>query len=719
MFDSLIGRSRFLYCLIHGPESEENMRIRLIRRVISFFVGLLLGYLLWKLVALNFSFTRGLLDFSALMIFVLFIATMFAISCGFRTVTLLIFVALLGRSGRTYLRAVAFAFIIAGPIDNLVANAGEVARVFECTTVLTYNLSKTRFDLMAKPFTNTLQNMSEDMEEVRKTFAELQGVLTDLKYAVEQSDIEDDKFGDEDAKNLFRRLARETHTKNITDQDNLGGKELPSSDEVQDRFLRNMRNRCKHQLRSGHRACQEVFRQGYRKCTTNFPSLISKAICWPYRVDVICEIDLFGDPDKICDPSDVVPRNFGETYVELLRAEQELFDNSSQIEVSYQLKNEEVAKSHIQSAQRTSQAFAEDFERRRRIFTGIMSVLQKFLCLFIFRMVYASIHYFLKYRSDVEFDNFYITDYFRHVDERRRKIRSDTAILPLRTYEKSKYIDLKKICSRTYEESSTVNYTLAQLLLELISAGLFIMLDRIVVELLLIIRNRSLITYHQEGEHEVRFHISGAGQMARLLRTTMHNFNIHERVSTSLTNQECLPNPHVLPQSFYYKLFLLYVTIVILIYHSTTFLRMRRLVCSYFYFKREKQRILFLYNRILRERMSALENLMKDAEHNWSTYCIQRTINPFLRLRLSFPDYFGWLRHFRCSNYTCFVCRDVEDETFITCPTCGLPYCESCAEDLKNSCLHCGTALHKSKQIVHWASEDESSVEIYSYRKKK
>lgn len=508
MFDPLIGRCRFLYCLIYGPVNEENMRIRLLRRVISFFAGLVLGYLLWKLVALNFSFTRGFLDLSALAIFVLFVATMFSISCGFRTVTLLIFVALLGRSGRTYLRAVAFAFIIAGPIDNLVANAGEVARVFECTTVLTYNLSKTRFDLMAKPFTNTLQNMSEDMEEVRKTFAELQGVLTDLKYAVEQSDIEDDKFGDEDAKNLFRRLVRSAHKRNTTEQDDVGGKELPSSAEVQDRFLRNMRNRCKHQLRSGHRACQEVFRQGYRKCTTNFPPLISKAICWPYRVDVICAMDLFGDPDRICDPSDVVPRNFGETYVELLRAEQKLFDNSSQIEVSYQLKNEEVAKTHIQSAQRTSQAFAKDFERRRRIFTGIMSVLQKFLCLFVFRMVYSSIHYFFKYRSDVEFDNFYITDYFRHVDERRQKARNDSGILPLRTYEKSKYIDLKKMCSRTFQESSTVNYTLVQLLLEMISGGLFIMLDRIVVELLLIIRNRSLITYHQEGEHEVRFHVS-------------------------------------------------------------------------------------------------------------------------------------------------------------------------------------------------------------------
>lgn len=499
-----------IFCFLYGPQSEGSTRIQCLRRFVTFLLGLVLGFLLWKLAALNFTlgrlFVNGATDLYVFIIFVLVTGTIFMLSLPVRAVILLIFVALVGKSGRTYLRAVAFAFIISGPIANLVENAGEVARVFVCTTVLTYNLSKTRFDLMAKPFTNTLKHMRGDVEEIRHTFYELQEVLVDLKYAVENSDIEDEKYGDKNTKPIYERWGRETSRMNVSEIGN-GGKELPTPAAVQERFQRNMRNRCKHQLRSGHRACLEVFRNGYRKCTTNFPSMIAKAICWPYRVDIICELDLFGNPDKICDPSAVVPQNFGETYVELLKAEKKLFDNSSQIVVNYEIKDEQFAKSQLKSAERTGQAFKEDFERQKRIFNKVMGILQKILCLFMLRMVYVSINYYVKYLNDVEFDNFYITKYFKHVDQRRKEQRID-AILPLRTYEKSKYIDVDHIFSRTHHESTTVCFNLLQFLLELVTAGLFILIDHLVVELLQIVRKRSKIVYQQDGEHEVRFNVS-------------------------------------------------------------------------------------------------------------------------------------------------------------------------------------------------------------------
>ncbi|XP_017051985.1 protein sneaky [Drosophila ficusphila] len=714
MFSFLSTTCRPIYCLLYASGKDDNATNQCIRLLFSFLLGMLLAFLLWKLVALNFNvsiFAFDSTNLSVFMGFILITGMFFMLCCPVRTIIMLMFVALVGRSGTTYLRAVAFSFIISGPIDNLVQNAGEVARVFVCTTVLTYNLSKTRFDLMAKPFTNTLKNMGGDVEEIRQTFDELHSVLSDLKYAVEHSDIEDEKYGDKNTKSLYERWSRETHKMNIS-KPKTGGKELPTAAEVQERFLRNMRNRCKHQLRSGHRVCQEVFRKGYRKCTTNFPSLIGKAICWPYRVDIICELDLFGNPDKICDPTNVVPRNFGDTYVELLKAEQQLFDNSSQIEVSYQLKDEELVKSQMKSAQRTTQAFTEDFERRRRTFNKVMGFLRKILCLFILRMIYLSIRYYVKYLIDVEFDNFYITDYFKHVDRRQKEMRNES-VLPLHTYEKSKYIDLDKIFSRTHYETRTVLFSLLQLFLEMVTAGIFISIDLMVVELLQIIRIRSMITYHQEGEHEVRFNISGVGQMARLLRTTMHNFNIHERVSTSLTNEECLPNAHVLPRKFYYQLLFLYVVIVLLIYQSTTFLRMRRVICSFFYYKREKQRILFLYNRILRNRLSSMEFLIRDAEDNLATYRIQQQINMCLWLRLSCPRAFGWLRYFKCAKRSCLVCRGFEDSTFSYCISCGVPYCDDCAEDLNSVCIQCGTVL------TRMVDPSESSSEVYTYRKKK
>lgn len=69
-----------------------------------------------------------------------------------RCVCLLTIPAFLGRAGRSVLKALVLGYVIAGPIFNLTYNGKEVIRTFACTTQLTYNLSKTRFDLMFKPF---------------------------------------------------------------------------------------------------------------------------------------------------------------------------------------------------------------------------------------------------------------------------------------------------------------------------------------------------------------------------------------------------------------------------------------------------------------------------------------------------------------------------------------------------------------------------------------
>ncbi|EDW41359.1 GM25403 [Drosophila sechellia] len=110
--------------------SEGSTRIQCLRRFVTFLLGLVLGFLLWKLAALNFTlgrlFVNRATDLYVFLVFVLVTGTIFMLSLPVRAVILLIFVALVGKSGRTYLRAVAFAFIISGPIANLVENAGEV-----------------------------------------------------------------------------------------------------------------------------------------------------------------------------------------------------------------------------------------------------------------------------------------------------------------------------------------------------------------------------------------------------------------------------------------------------------------------------------------------------------------------------------------------------------------------------------------------------------------
>jgi hypothetical protein len=57
------------------------------------------------------------------------------------------------------LKAIVIVYVLAGPIQNMGNNGQEVVRTFACSTTLTYNLTKARFDLIFTPFAEAVLNM--------------------------------------------------------------------------------------------------------------------------------------------------------------------------------------------------------------------------------------------------------------------------------------------------------------------------------------------------------------------------------------------------------------------------------------------------------------------------------------------------------------------------------------------------------------------------------
>lgn len=97
-----------------------------------------------------------------------------------------------GRAGRSLIKAVVLALIITGPINNLILNSGEVVNTFTCSTRLTYNLTKTRFDLLAKPFHNALMGMTQNISDAKKSFESVRNVLEPIREEVEDDDKENE-----------------------------------------------------------------------------------------------------------------------------------------------------------------------------------------------------------------------------------------------------------------------------------------------------------------------------------------------------------------------------------------------------------------------------------------------------------------------------------------------------------------------------------------------
>jgi E3 ubiquitin-protein ligase DCST1 len=165
---------------------EQREKRKTIKIILSGVCGAVYGLLLLKFILYSFNIHLSFLA-SALThaFFVLLFANLCAFSLQFRCILVLILLEGFGKAGRNILKALVIFLILTGPVSNIVSNCKEVARVFECTTYLTFNLTKTKFDLVVKPFTNAFARM--DLSEVHASFQQITNVIHPIIHEVETS----------------------------------------------------------------------------------------------------------------------------------------------------------------------------------------------------------------------------------------------------------------------------------------------------------------------------------------------------------------------------------------------------------------------------------------------------------------------------------------------------------------------------------------------------
>ena len=72
---------------------------------------------------------------------------------------------------------------------------------------------------------------------------------------------------------------------------------------------------------------------------------------------------------------------------------------------------------------------------------------------------------------------------------------------------------------------------------------------------------------------------------------------------------ECLPVPIKTEHFYEQRILIFFVVLQILLFFEAYGLRSRRVIAAFFYRKREKKRILFLYNEMLKKRKGFLKHM--------------------------------------------------------------------------------------------------------------
>ncbi|KAG7203236.1 hypothetical protein KM043_010337 [Ampulex compressa] len=684
----------YLYHLCYDPIGAHKKS----RTVVGLLLGLGSGLIFYETIIVGLDFDRlTSLALGAIVVAMLSIGC--ASSLQVRCIVLLTIPAFFGRSGRGILRALVLGYIIAGPIFNLTYNGKEVVRSFACTTQLTYNLTKTRFDLMFGPFQQAVLAMKADAAELKDTLASVRDLMSpiveeiegeeEMRRLNEENDYLDELQGDSKRSEEIE----EKHEKEVS-------KAKSEADVYEANYKRKIEARCEEQLSRGSERCRQVLRDilsrdmfgdAYDKCYEKVTVFVAWLLCWPMKLTFVCNLVQALGGSKICDPEGKVDTGIGEGYAALKSARDKLSKSLKDARLQFKVEKPPVVLD-MQDATDAAKAVMHEFSVRRRIFESIMLIVKRCLSFVFLKIILSAQRYHEKYLAEIEHDNIYVTWYFRKIDA-RRKARGSLTLLPLKKIERGKFVDPYSLKPGKAERFHLVGQTI-KLILEVITATTFLLLDRLFFETLDLIRRHAYMEYTQAGHHDMTLEIRGTGIIASLIRNVIRGFNVKRHVKTVVTNAACLPKPTQLSNYIIGKIYGTYFAVWLLLFTSTYTQRTRRIICSFFYRKREKRRILYLYNESLRRRLGYAKFMRAKVKALVRTRRLEHDMDPWMALRLRLPAICGWLKVFACARHKCLICNEVEPRKgakFRKCATPGCPFvhCAECWRDVGKICFAC------------------------------
>ncbi|XP_021181173.3 protein sneaky [Helicoverpa armigera] len=676
-------------------------------RCTSFICGFLLGqaYYYYLLKRIPFPNNTG---FKLSLVISLLLGIGNAISIQIRCICLLIFPMYCGKAGRGVLKAVVLTYVVAGPITNMGLNAREVVRVFACSTQLSFNLTKERYSVMAGPFKKTAVSLERDMNQMKDALRSFRGIVAPIEHEVcDYTEV--DTYRDQ-SNSLDTLMRNDMRSDNIEDKYH----KIPvksMGDYYQSAYEKKLEYRCYYKLTQASAVCIEAFTLAYENCYYTAPPSTSWMLCWPLRLQNICNfMQIFHDSDT-CNSRKQIGDGVGDGFATLENAKQTLSENMDDIHLKYKIKFHRKLYDY-QDAKETGERVLHSFEEKHNIMELVIITLNVFMALLFLRIVMAAVTYHDMYLTSINFDNIYITSFFKKLDKKRKKKHAVT-LLPLKKMERNKYIDVHSLSYITSQHGKLVTQIL-KVMLEVVTATTFVMLDRLFFEALDVVRQHAQSDVVSQGTQDLKIEVEGTGFLASLLRRLVSNLSSAPGYKRAVSNRLCIPHPRAMPPIYFLKIYGGYVWILLLLYVNPYTLRLRRLICSYFYPCREKQRVLHLYNDILKKRMKMEKTLRRKAVQAVRAHYLSG--ENLLSLRMKFPYMLGWLDALPAARMTCLICGETKPRPgqrssgrwhCCSVPNCPFVYCAECWQEAGSRCLACDPSLNELSDVDSLSDDDQ------------
>ncbi|XP_055978779.1 E3 ubiquitin-protein ligase DCST1 [Sorex fumeus] len=601
-----------------------------------------------------------------------------------RCATLLLVPKMLGKEGRLFVLGYALAAIYEGPVANLRHNLNEVIASLGCTVELQVNNTRAAWRVATTPLRTVFKDLLSSKDTLKseawnisKSFKDLDAqVSSEQGYASEAS------------------AAPETPAR------------LPRAPRIhlstQKMYELKTRLRCSYVVDKAIHSCRLWFDQKHERCLQRIGvPLLRHLLCLPMKFKFFCNIAKV--MEVWCRSRIPVEGNFGQTYDSLNQSVQGLRQEFS-ASIELREKKQAVLVGVGAGWQHVSTE-AQDYVRRREAqLEWSLALLRLLLSCTFLLLLHTCFSYTDSYNRDIRFDNIYISTYFCQIDARRKKL-GRTSLLPLRKAERKAVIFPFQPTIQASEMRNVVRElleTLPVLLLLLLVCGL----DWALFAIFDTIRHYSFLQYSFHSSHKLEVKVEGDSMLARLLRKTIGALNTSSETVVESNNLPCLPQTVSLSTGAYMRTVLPVAVLVSLCLLQAFGYRLRRVIAAFYFPKREKQRVLFLYNDLLRKRV-AFTRLRRAAvlRRARQQSAPRRRLADWLQRRC--PLLRPWLRRH------CVVCEAPETHESYVCPTsgCEAVYCRSCWDDMLQRCPACTPPEELSSSAYSDSNDDATYAE--------
>uniref|UniRef100_A0A8C9BKR2 DC-STAMP domain containing 1 n=1 Tax=Phocoena sinus TaxID=42100 RepID=A0A8C9BKR2_PHOSS len=502
-----------------------------------------------------------------------------------RCASLLLVPKMLGKEGRLFVLGYALAAIYEGPVANLRHNLNEVIASLGCTVELQINNTRSAWRVSTAPLRAVFKDLLSSKESLK---AKTQNITNSFEELDAQVNSESG-YAPEDA---------EGSEETAPGRETLRASAFRHHLSTQKMYELKTKLRCSHVVNKAMLNCRRWFDQKHRECIQRiWVPLLSHLLCLPMKFKFFCGVAKV--MEVWCRSRIPVEGNFGQTYDSL---NQSIRGLEGEFSATIHLKEEKRAGvlglntswEHVSTEVRD---YVRRQEARLEWILGLLHVLLS--CTFLF-VLHACFSYVDSYNGDIRFDNIYISTYFCQIDERRKKLGKQT-LLPLRSAEKKTVIfpwDPTLQATEMRNVMRELMETLPVLLLLLLLCGL----DWALYSIFDTIRHHSFVQYSFRSSHKLEVKVGGDSMLARLLRNTIGALNTSSETVVESNNMPCLPQPVPLSTRAYLRAALPSGLLVCLCLLQAFSYRLRRVIVAFYFPKREKKRILFLYNDLLRKR---------------------------------------------------------------------------------------------------------------------